>query len=88
MIIFDRPIVIQSPGMVSKIIKRTPSIKRHRLNHHRRKTSLTNASFSVIASFNKSIKTCRRRLAKVFSKLAHIATPTTTKLRHKGFKNP
>ena len=90
MILLDSPIIIQSPGMVSKIIKRTPprSIKRHRLSHHRRKTSPTkkNASFSVIASFNKSIKTCRRRLARLFSKLAHIATPTTTKLRHKGFK--
>ncbi|XVF25589.1 hypothetical protein REPUB_Repub13aG0225000 [Reevesia pubescens] len=77
--------------MVSKITKRTPprSIKRHRLNHHRRNTSpiKKNASFSVIASLNKSIKTCRRRLVRLFSKLAHIATPSTTKRRrHKGFK--
>ncbi|XVF27431.1 hypothetical protein REPUB_Repub14bG0106100 [Reevesia pubescens] len=92
MIILDRPIIIQSPEMVSKIIKRTPprSIKRHRFNHqhHRRKTSPTkkNASFSVIASLNKSIKTCRRRLVRLFSKLAHIATPSTIKRRHKGFR--
>ncbi|XVE51511.1 hypothetical protein DITRI_Ditri02bG0047900 [Diplodiscus trichospermus] len=90
MIVFDRPIIIQSPQMVSKIIKRTPprSIKRYRINHHRRKTSPTkkNVSFSVISSLSKSIKTCRRRLARLFSKLAHIATPTTTTRRHKGFK--
>ncbi|EOY27906.1 hypothetical protein QUC31_012739 [Theobroma cacao] len=90
MIILDRPIIVQSPEMVSKIIKRTPprSIKRHRLNHCRRKTSPAkkNASFSVIASINKSIKTCHRRLVRLFSKLAHIATPSTTKRRHKGFK--
>ncbi|XP_022724687.1 carboxy-terminal domain RNA polymerase II polypeptide A small phosphatase 1 [Durio zibethinus] len=90
MIFFDRPIISQSPEMVSKIIKRTPprSIKRHSLNHHRSKTSptKTNASFSVIASLNKSIKTCRRRLARLFSKLAHVATPSTTKRRHKGYK--
>ncbi|XVF87267.1 hypothetical protein PTKIN_Ptkin18bG0105400 [Pterospermum kingtungense] len=81
--------------MVSKIIKRTPprSIKRHRLSHHRRKTSPTkkNVSFSVVVSLNKSIKTCGRRLARLFSKLAHIATPTTAtttakRRRYKGFK--
>ncbi|XVE88263.1 hypothetical protein DITRI_Ditri19aG0055800 [Diplodiscus trichospermus] len=76
--------------MVSKIVKRTPtrSIKRHRPNHQRRKTSPTkkNASFSVIASFNKSIKTCRRRLVRLFSKLAHIATPSTTKRRQNGYQ--
>ncbi|XP_022777292.1 CTD small phosphatase-like protein [Durio zibethinus] len=90
MIILDHPIIIQSPEMVSKITKGTPSrsIKRHRLNHHRRKTSPTkkNASFSVISSLNKSIKTCRRRLLRLFSKLAPIATPSTIKCRHMGFK--
>ncbi|XWS12463.1 hypothetical protein CRYUN_Cryun37aG0090800 [Craigia yunnanensis] len=90
MIILNRPFIIQSPEMVSKIIKKTParSIKRHRLNNHRRKTSPTkkNASLSVIASLNKSIKTCRRRLVRLFSKLAHIATPSTTKRLHKSFK--
>ncbi|KAE8708863.1 putative Aquaporin NIP1.1 [Hibiscus syriacus] len=71
--------------MVSKIIKRTPprSIKRHR-----RKTSPTkkNASSTVIASLNKSLKTCHRRLVRLFSKLARIATPSTTKRRLRGFK--
>ncbi|MBA0839530.1 hypothetical protein Goarm_005242 [Gossypium armourianum] len=71
--------------MVSKIVKRTPprSIKRHR-----RKTSPTkkNASVTVIASLNKSIKICHRRLVRLFSKLARIATPSTTKRRYKGFK--
>ncbi|GMI72900.1 hypothetical protein like AT5G45700 [Hibiscus trionum] len=71
--------------MVSKIIKRTPprSIKRHR-----RKTSPTkkNASSTVIASLNKSLKTCHRRLVKLFSKLTRIATPSTTQRRLQGFK--
>ncbi|KAK8992452.1 hypothetical protein V6N11_048533 [Hibiscus sabdariffa] len=78
MIILHRPFIVHSPQMVSKIIKkRSPprSIKRH----HRRKTSPTNknnnASFSVvISSLNKSIKTCRRRIVRLFSKLANIAT--------------
>ncbi|KAL4386511.1 hypothetical protein GQ457_09G003260 [Hibiscus cannabinus] len=76
--------------MVSKIIKkRSPprSIKRH----HRRKTSPTKktvSSFSVIASLNKSIKTCRRRIVRLFSKLAHIATTPSAagKRCRKGYK--
>ncbi|GMI77700.1 hypothetical protein like AT5G45700 [Hibiscus trionum] len=89
MIILHRPFIVHSPEMVSKIIKkRSPprSIKRH----HRRKTSPTkkNASFSVIASLNKSIKTCRRRIVRLFSKLAHIATtPSATRKRCRlGYK--
>ncbi|OMO65459.1 NLI interacting factor [Corchorus olitorius] len=77
--------------MVSKIIKRTPprSIKRHRFTPSRRKTSPTkknHASFSVMCSINKSIKTCHRRLARLFKKLAHIATPPSARRRRKGFR--
>ncbi|KAE8722984.1 putative Aquaporin NIP1.1 [Hibiscus syriacus] len=89
MIILHRPFIIHSPEMVSKIIKkRSPprSIKRH----HQRKTSPTkkNASLSVIASFNKSIKTCRRRIVRLFSKLVNIATtPSTARKRfRRGYK--
>ncbi|TYG97436.1 hypothetical protein ES288_A10G038600v1 [Gossypium darwinii] len=91
MINLHRPFIIHSPEMVSKIIKkRTPprSIKRHR-HHHRRKTSPVkkNGSFSVIASLNKSIKTCRRRIVRLFSRLAHIATPSTAAKRYRnGFQ--
>ncbi|GMI93510.1 hypothetical protein like AT5G45700 [Hibiscus trionum] len=91
MLILHRHFVIHSPEMVSKIIKkRSPprSIKRH----HRRKTSPTTkknaSSFSVIASLNKSIKTCRRRIVRLFSKLAHVATTPSAagKRCRKGYK--
>ncbi|KAE8719883.1 putative Aquaporin NIP1.1 [Hibiscus syriacus] len=89
MLILHRPFIIHSPEMVSKIIKkRSPprSIKRH----HRRKTSPTknNASFSVISSLNKSIKTCRRRVFRLFSKLSHIVTTPSAAGKHcrKGYK--
>ncbi|KAE8696488.1 putative Aquaporin NIP1.1 [Hibiscus syriacus] len=90
MLNLHRPFIIHSPEMVSKIIKkRSPprSIKRH----HRRKTSPKKknvCSFSVIASLNKSIKTCRRRMFRLFSKLSHIATTPSAagKRSRKGFK--
>ncbi|KAL3522566.1 hypothetical protein ACH5RR_015400 [Cinchona calisaya] len=69
--------------MVSKIIKKTPtkSIKKHRHSHQyqrRKKSPIKNASTAasvVVASINKSIYSCHRRLIKIFSRLARIATP-------------
>ncbi|KAG2689314.1 hypothetical protein I3760_09G133600 [Carya illinoinensis] len=80
--------------MVSKISKRTPtkSIKDCRSSsqkrrRHRRKSPAKNgavaASSSVIASINKSLLTCHRRLIQLFSKLARISTPNRS---HKGYK--
>ena len=77
--------------MVSKICKRTPPtkcIKECRIlpRRHRRKSpenkNVAAASATVLASINKSIFTCQRRLIRLFSKLARIGTPN----RHKGFK--
>ncbi|KAK4386525.1 Seipin-2 [Sesamum angolense] len=82
--------------MVSKIVKRTPtkSLKnRKNLPHHHRRRShkkspIKNASSAasvVVASINKSIYTCHRRLIKIFTKLARIATPNKTP-RKKGYQ--
>ncbi|KAL2467341.1 Haloacid dehalogenase-like hydrolase (HAD) superfamily protein [Abeliophyllum distichum] len=74
--------------MVSKIVKRTPtkSIKNRRnitqqCRRGRKKSPIKNASATasaVVASINKSIYTCHRRLIKIFTKLARIATPKKT----------
>ncbi|KAK4794011.1 hypothetical protein SAY86_012005 [Trapa natans] len=86
--------------MVSRIVKRTPikSIRDCRRvgsrAHSRTRrspikgcvpTSSAPASSSVLASINKSLRSCRRRIIKVFSKLARITTPKSS-LRKKGFK--
>ena len=79
--------------MVSKIIKRTPtkSIKSHRHRQYQcrgHKSPVKNASTAasvVVASINKSIYTCHRRLIKLFSKFARIATPKKTP-RKKGYE--
>lgn len=81
--------------MVSKIVKRTPtkSLKNRKNfpNSHRRsrkKSPIKNAATAasvVVASINKSIYTCHRRLIKIFTKLARIATPKKTP-RKKGYK--
>ncbi|KAL3741626.1 hypothetical protein ACJRO7_017137 [Eucalyptus globulus] len=78
--------------MVSRIIRRTPtkSIKdcRGRRGRSRRlgkKSPVKNAAAapgSFIATINKSLHSCQRRLIKIFSKLAHIGTPS----RRKGFR--
>ncbi|PON95812.1 Dullard phosphatase domain [Trema orientale] len=76
--------------MVSKIIRRSPtkSIKDCRggtTRRHRRKSPVKKAaaaSAAVIASINKSLFSCHRRLIKIFSKLAQIGTPN----RNKGYK--
>ncbi|KAL7102746.1 hypothetical protein ACP275_08G137300 [Erythranthe tilingii] len=83
--------------MVSKIVKRTPtkSLKNRKNppnHHHRRskKTPIKNATASaasaVVASINKSLYTCHRRLIKIFTKLARIATPTKKTPRKKGYQ--
>ncbi|XP_027162849.1 carboxy-terminal domain RNA polymerase II polypeptide A small phosphatase 1-like [Coffea eugenioides] len=91
--------------MVSKIVKKTPtkSIKspghRHHSHQRRKKSPVKNASATasvVVASINKSIYTCHRRLIKIFSKLACIATPIKKKsprkwgyqLLQKGSEDP
>ncbi|KAA0052598.1 hypothetical protein IC582_017803 [Cucumis melo] len=66
--------------MVSKIIKRSPT---HPFRRHRRKSPIKNASSAVVATINRSLYTCHRRLLKIFSKLARISTPN----RHKGYKS-
>ncbi|KAL0407452.1 UNVERIFIED_CONTAM: putative C-terminal domain small phosphatase [Sesamum latifolium] len=82
--------------MVSKIVKRTPtkSLKNRKNlphHHHRRshkKSPIKNASSAasvVVSSINKSIYTCHRRLIKIFTKLARIATPNKTP-RKKGYQ--
>lgn len=82
--------------MVSKIVKRTPTKSlrdRKTLPHHHRRSSrkkspIKNASTAasvVVASINKSIYTCHRRLVKIFARLARIATPKKTP-RKKGYK--
>ncbi|KAG8365575.1 hypothetical protein BUALT_Bualt18G0119700 [Buddleja alternifolia] len=78
--------------MVSKIVKRTPtkSIKNksHNNRRSRKKTPIKNATAAaslVVASINKSIYTCHRRLIKIFTKLARIATPKKTP-RKKGYQ--
>ncbi|KAM3284864.1 CTD small phosphatase-like protein [Capsicum chacoense] len=65
--------------MVSKIIKRTPtkSIKNRRnvRRSSRKKSPAKNPASVVVASINKSLYTCHRRLIKLFSKFARLSTP-------------
>ncbi|KAL6542755.1 hypothetical protein OROHE_010275 [Orobanche hederae] len=88
--------------MVSRIVKRTPTkslknIKSLPCHHRRRKSPIKNATAAaasvVVASINKSIYTCHRRLIKIFTKLARVATPKKLRTpRKKGYqileKNP
>uniref|UniRef100_A0A7N0RES8 FCP1 homology domain-containing protein n=1 Tax=Kalanchoe fedtschenkoi TaxID=63787 RepID=A0A7N0RES8_KALFE len=69
--------------MVSRITKRTPtkSIKSHCLRHSR--TPVKRDVAAVLSSFH---KTCRRRLAKLFSKLARISTTPTKSRRKHGYQ--
>ncbi|KAF3451333.1 hypothetical protein FNV43_RR07428 [Rhamnella rubrinervis] len=76
--------------MVSKITKKTPpkcikDCRNNRGRHRRRspvKKAAVRASSAVIATINKSIFTCHRRLLKIFSKLARIGSPN----RNRGYK--
>lgn len=81
--------------MVSKIIRRTPTktikTNRHRHGHHqrRKKSPIKNASTAaslVVDSINKSLYTCHRRLIKIFSRLARIATPKKKSPRKQGYQ--
>ncbi|KAI3953810.1 hypothetical protein MKW98_017634 [Papaver atlanticum] len=71
--------------MVSKILKKTPTKpSKDRRNHRRRRKStplknVTNATSFFIASINKSIYTCQRRLIKIFTKFTNIGTPNRRK---------
>ncbi|GAV88612.1 NIF domain-containing protein [Cephalotus follicularis] len=74
--------------MVSKAAsKRTPTKSIKNLQHRRHRKRSPGKSATLIANINKSIITCQRRLAKLFSKLARIATPTAANCRNKrGFQ--
>lgn len=80
--------------MVSKVIKRTPtkSIKNHRQRQYQRRgrksptKNVSAAASLVVASINKSIYSCHRRLIKIFSKLARITTPKKTPRKKKGYQ--
>ncbi|OAY26391.1 CTD small phosphatase-like protein [Manihot esculenta] len=77
--------------MVCKALKKTPtkSIRDRRGSHrrHRKKSpgkiEAAAASSTILSSINKTIYSCKRRLAKIFSKLARISTPNS---RYKGYK--
>ncbi|XP_042041788.1 carboxy-terminal domain RNA polymerase II polypeptide A small phosphatase 1-like [Salvia splendens] len=78
--------------MVSKVVKRTPTKSlKNRKNFpftHRRtrnKSPIKTTAAATVASINKSIYTCHRRLLKIFTKLTRIATPEKTP-RKKGYK--
>lgn len=78
--------------MVSKIIKRTPtkSIKNRRnlpghLRRSRKKSPAKNPASVVVASINKSLYTCHRRLIKLFTKFTRVATPKKTP-RKQGYQ--
>ncbi|KAF1002608.1 uncharacterized protein LOC141700752 [Apium graveolens] len=77
--------------MVSRSIKRTPTktIKdcrnRHRTRCRNQYSPLKNTASNVVASINKSISTCHRRLIKIFSKLVRIGTPKRSP-RKKGYR--
>ncbi|KZV57535.1 CTD small phosphatase-like protein [Dorcoceras hygrometricum] len=80
--------------MVSKIVKRTPTkslknLKNFTNNRRSRKKSptknATGAASLVVASINKSLSSCHRRLIKIFARLACIATPKKTP-RKKGYQ--
>jgi len=74
--------------MVSKSLKRSPtkSIKdpgsHRRRRRHRKKSPGRTTSAVIISTINKTIFTCKRRLSKLFSKLARISTPNS---RYKGY---
>ncbi|KAB5560734.1 hypothetical protein DKX38_005691 [Salix brachista] len=77
--------------MVSKSLKRSPtkSIKdpgSHRPRPrrlHRKKSPGKTTSSSIVSTINKTIFSCKRRLSKLFSKLARISTPNS---RYKDYK--
>ncbi|KAK4858676.1 hypothetical protein QYF36_020346 [Acer negundo] len=68
--------------MVARICKRTPTktikVAHHRQHRRHRKkspTKTTATAATIISSINKSFSTCKRRIAKLFSKLVRITTP-------------
>ncbi|KAK9051628.1 hypothetical protein SSX86_028256 [Deinandra increscens subsp. villosa] len=74
--------------MVSKAKKPKGSPASHNLRR-RKKTPVTAASKTasvVVASINKSLYTCHRRLIKIFSKLVRIATPKNKSSVKKGYR--
>lgn len=77
--------------MVSKAKKSkgSPAAHPNRNLRRRKKTPITTATKTasvVVASINKSIYTCHRRLIKIFSKLVRIATPKGKSSAKKGYQ--
>ncbi|PWA61213.1 haloacid dehalogenase-like hydrolase (HAD) superfamily protein [Artemisia annua] len=73
--------------MVSKITKKPkPSPAKTRNLRRHKKTPISKTASVVVASINKSIYTCHRRLVKIFSKLVRIATPKNKSSKKKGYK--
>lgn len=83
----------QPTKMVSKITKRTPTKSiRDTINHHNRRRNRKRSpnkkapiASTVVASINKSIYNCHRRLIKLFSKLSKT-TPKKRTPRKKGYQ--
>ncbi|KAJ4703717.1 CTD small phosphatase-like protein [Melia azedarach] len=73
--------------MVAKMSKRTPTKPiRHQKRHRKKSPPKTATAATIISSINKSIFTCKRRLAKIFSKLVRITTPSRKSKRYKILK--
>ncbi|KAI3743723.1 hypothetical protein L1987_56788 [Smallanthus sonchifolius] len=74
--------------MVAKAKKSRSSPASHTLRRRKKTpaTTATKTASAVVASINKSIYTCQRRLIKIFSKLVRIATPKSKSSVKKGYK--
>ncbi|KAH7568718.1 hypothetical protein ACOSP7_011746 [Xanthoceras sorbifolium] len=73
--------------MVARITKRTPTktIKSHR-RHRKKSPTKTATAATIISSINRSLCTCKRRIAKLFSKLVRISTPNRKSSGYKLLK--
>ncbi|KAJ8761958.1 hypothetical protein K2173_006560 [Erythroxylum novogranatense] len=75
--------------MVCRSAKRTPTRctkdRRGQQRRYRKKSpsKVSGASSAIISSINKTIISCKKRLARLFSKLARIGTPNS---RYKGYE--
>ncbi|XP_031269846.1 CTD small phosphatase-like protein [Pistacia vera] len=70
--------------MVAKFIKKTPpKISKNRHRRRKKSPSKSASAANFISSINKSLYSCKRRLAKLFSKLVRMTTPTR---KSKGYK--
>ncbi|CAA0832911.1 Haloacid dehalogenase-like hydrolase (HAD) superfamily protein [Striga hermonthica] len=79
--------------MVSKIVKRTPtkSLRNRNKTHGRRRKSpaknpAATAAAAVVASLNRSVHTCRRRLIRIFAKLAPTKKTPSPRRSKRGYQ--